>query len=273
MKLWQIILLLSITGELLGQKWQLDSFQVDFPVYSMSIDPLANRYLISDEMQILKYKPDGQFWNRYENNRLGYIGLLDVSNPFVVLVFYPQHQTLVLLDNNMAETGRINFSSIGLGNIRTAAISDDNNIWVFDEGKRKLVKINNAGRIVQEGIPYFGFDIDAGNPIFLRQRADYVYLSQAGKPVQVFDIFGKWVRPIDLGDFEALIYINNVIYYIDDDAIRDYNIETFGISKGSRWPVDGHTSVTYDPVLNRFYALSPERKIEYLVPEPQTAGE
>lgn len=267
------MVLLSAGAVSRGQGWQKDSFQVDFPVHIIAVDALSNRYLVSDEMQVIKYKPTGQFWNRYENNRLGAIGWLDVSNPFVVLVFYPQYQTLVLLDNNMAESGRLNFSGTGIGNIRTAGISDDNNIWVLDEGNRKIFKINNSGKVVIEGVPYFGFNIDPDKPIFIRQRSNFVYVSQPGHPIQVFDIFGKWTRSIDLGDFEALIYINNVIYYIDDDAIRDYNIETFEISEGNRWPVDGHTSVTYDPVLNRFYALSPERKIEYLVPEPQTTGE
>lgn len=66
--------------------------------------------------------------NLIRNNRN-----LDVSNPFQVLISILSIKYFVLLDNNLAETGRLNFNSIGFGNIRTIGISDDNNIWVLEE--------------------------------------------------------------------------------------------------------------------------------------------
>jgi len=260
-----ILLFLSFLcfHSLKAQSWISDSIQVDYNVRSIYIDPLSNKYLVSEEMQIQKYKPDGTFWNRYENNRLGSIGWVDVSNPFMVLVFYPQYQSLVILDNNMSESGRLNFSSIGFGNVRTAAISDDNNIWILDEGNRKLTKIKTSGEIVVDGIPYFGFDIDGSKPIHLLQKSNFVYISQAGKKVQVFDIFGKWVKSIDLEGLTFVIYIDKSIFYKDDNKIVEYPIDNLNIEPLKTLPLSGMRSITYDVIRQRFYGLDPDNKIYY----------
>ena len=254
----------------LAQGWVSDSIQVDFVPKSIRIDPLSNRYFLTEEMQILKYKPDGTFWNRYENNRLGIIGNLDVSNPFQVLVFYPQYQILVLLDNNLAETGRLNFNSIGFGSIRTAGISDDNNIWVLDEGSRQVYKVSTSGEKKVEGIPYFGFNILADKPIFIQQKSNYVYISQEGQKVQVFDIFGKWVKSIDLENFKSVVYIGNNLYYDDGTNILEYPIDIMNIGTELRTiPINETKSITYDVVRNKFYGLNKENQIIYFEPKNQ----
>ena len=254
----------------LAQGWVSDSIQVDFVPKSIRIDPLSNRYFLTEEMQILKYKPDGTFWNRYENNRLGIIGNLDVSNPFQVLVFYPQYQILVLLDNNLAETGRLNFNSIGFGNIRTAGISDDNNIWVLDEGSRQVYKVSTSGEKKVEGIPYFGFNILADKPIFIQQKSNYVYISQEGQKVQVFDIFGKWVKSLDLENFKSVVYIGNNLYYDDGINVLEFPIDVIDIGVELRTiPIDETKSITYDVVRNKFYGLNKENQIIYFEPKNQ----
>lgn len=254
----------------LGQGWVSDSIQVDFEPKSIRIDPLSNRYFLTEEMQILKYKPDGTFWNRYENNRLGIIGNLDVSNPFQVLIFYPQYQILVLLDNNLAETGRLNFNSIGFGNIRTAGISDDNNIWVLDEGSRQVYKVSTSGEKKVEGIPYFGFNILADKPIFIQQKSNYVYISQEGQKVQVFDIFGKWVKSLDLENFKSVVYIGNNLYYDDGINVLEFPIDVIDIGVELRTiPIDETKSITYDVVRNKFYGLNKENQIIYFEPKNQ----
>lgn len=214
-------------------------------------------------MQIIKYKPDGTFWNRYDNNRLGIIGWIDVSNPFMVLVFYPQYQSLIILDNNMAESGQLNFTSIGFGNVRTAGISDDNNIWILDEGNRKVNKINTAGKIIVEGVPYFGFDIDASKPIHIQQKSNFVYISQADHKVQVFDIFGKWVKSIDLEGMKSIIYINQMIWYKSSSEIVEYHLDKFNMDAPKTLALKEMKSVTYDVIRQRFYALNPDNKIYY----------
>ena len=250
----------------LAQGWVSDSIQVDFMPKSIRIDPLSNRYFLTEEMQILKYKPDGTFWNRYENNRLGIIGNLDVSNPFQVLIFYPQYQILVLLDNNLAETGRLNFNSIGFGNIRTAGISDDNNIWVLDEGSRQVYKVSTSGEKKVEGIPYFGFNILADKPIFIQQKSNYVYISQEGQKVQVFDIFGKWVKSLDLENFKSVVYIGNNLYYDDGINVLEFPIDVIDIGVELRTiPIDETKSITYDVVRNKFYGLNKENQIIYFL--------
>lgn len=260
-----LILISAIT--LKAQQWVVDSHQVNLNLRSLHVDPLANRYIVTDEMQILKFRPDGSLWQRYENNRLGSIGTLDVTNPFMVLVFYPQYQTLILLDNNMAETGRLNFSAIGFGNIRTAGISDDNNIWILDEGQRQLIKITTAGERVIEGVPYFGYDIATEIPIFIQQKSNYVYISQPNNKVQVFDIFGKWVKALEFDGFQAIIYINKNLYIKTENFIIETPVEEISFeNKAPTIEAKGIRSITYDVIRQRFYGINTGNSICYLTP-------
>lgn len=243
-----------------AQEWVSDPNIPASGLLAIKVDALGNQYMVNEEMQVIKYKTDGSIWHIYDNSRLGSIGRLDVSNPFLILVFYPQFQTAVLLDNNMSESGRIRFADIGLGNIRSAAVSDDNNIWGFDEGSRRLMKISANGKILLNGTPYSGFDIDESKPIEIMQRGSFIYLCQPGLPIQIFDIFGKWVRSLMLNDFQAIISLDRIIYYRANDKIYSHNTDLPMLDDQALWDAKGISGICYDARMNCFYGIDSKGK-------------
>lgn len=255
-KIITLFLFVSLIGTATNaQEWVSDPNIPASGLLAIKVDALGNQYIVNEEMQVIKYKPNGSIWNIYDNNRLGGVGRLDVSNPFLILVFYPQFQTAVLLDNNMSESGMIRFADIGLGNIRSAAVSDDNNIWSFDEGSRRLMKISANGKILLNGTPYSGFDIDESKPIEIMQRGGFIYLCQPGLPIQIFDIFGKWVRSLLLNDFQAIISLDRIIYYRANDRIYSHNTDLPMLDDQALWDAKGVSGICYDARMNCFYGI------------------
>ena len=250
------ILVVVLRSPANAQEWMVDSVQHESGLLAIKIDALGNHYVVTEEMQIIKYNPKGTIRNTYNNNRLGSIGRLDVSNPFLILVYYPQYQTAVLLDNNLSESGRIRFSDIGIGNIRSAAVSDDNNLWVFDEGARNIIKVSTNGHILFKGIPCFNFDIDDSRPFEIMQRGGYLYICQQDSPVRIFDIYGKWVKSLLLDNFQAMIYLDKIIYYKADNKIYSHNTELPMLGDTVLWEAGNVYSICYDTREICFYGIN-----------------
>lgn len=246
-----------------GQVWQILKNQPQGEIRSLEIDPLGNRYVISDDMSVVKYKPDGQVWYAYHNNRLGNIGTLDTGNPFKILVFYPQYQILVILDNTMSESGRLYFEDFGIGNVCAVAISDDNNIWIMEESNKSLVKVGTDGSVLLKGTPNYNLSLEANAPIFIHQRGKYLYVSQPEMPIQVFDVFGKWIKSIDLRPFEYPVYIDSHIYYVANDTVYSYNLELPEIDFREVCTCKDVHLIRLDPNGKRLIGVNKEGKLSF----------
>src|SRR6476659_8841896 len=64
-------------------------------------DNLNNVYMIKDD-ELIKYLPDGRFFRRYSNLKLGTITSVDVTNPLKILVYYRDFQQIIFLDNQLS---------------------------------------------------------------------------------------------------------------------------------------------------------------------------
>src|SRR6185369_10870929 len=84
----------------------------DTKANSMAVDNFGSFYTASDHA-VLKFSSDGKFQNRYEEFKYGKIGMIDVSNPMKMLVFYPDFMTVVTLDRFLAPLNTYNFFQLG----------------------------------------------------------------------------------------------------------------------------------------------------------------
>ena len=70
---------------------------------------------------------------KYRNVALGEITRVDLQNPLQIVLFYRRFNTVVLLDNQLNEIRRINFSDVPQPIIAEAAgLASQNRLWVYD---------------------------------------------------------------------------------------------------------------------------------------------
>lgn len=97
-------------------------------------------------------------------------------------------------------------------------------------GSRQVYKVSTSGEKKVEGkFHILVLNIFADKPIFIQQKSNYVYISQEGQKVQVFDIFGKWVKSLDLENFKSVVYIGNNLYYDDKLMFLNFRFDVIDI--------------------------------------------
>jgi len=114
----------------------LDSSQSISGSTFVGIDVLSNLYYIENNVFFKKNK--SQLW-QYKNLSLGKITKIDLQNPLKIVVFYEDFNSVILLDNQLNEIQKINFSTENSSLIAAAiGIASQNRLWVFDTLSQKL---------------------------------------------------------------------------------------------------------------------------------------
>ena len=102
----------------------------------IGIDVLSNLYYIENNVFFKKNK--SQLW-QYKNLSLGKITKIDLQNPLKIILFYEDFNSVILLDNQLNEIQKINFSNENSSIIAAAiGIASQNKLWVFDTLSQKL---------------------------------------------------------------------------------------------------------------------------------------
>jgi hypothetical protein len=173
-------------------------------------DNLSNIYRVSGSNAVEKHDSTGRLVARYTNNRLGTARYLDTSNPLKIAVWYTDFQTVLFLDRNLTELGRLNLLEAGWPTVRCLATAWDGNLWVYDEASFRVLKISPAGEKIAESEP-LQFVLRAGAlpaPPMLRDNGQRVFLGCPGLGLLAFDQFAQHAQMLvqaeDFGAFEVL---------------------------------------------------------------------
>ena len=85
------------------------------------------------------YKEKHNTTINYSNIQLGNIDVVDTFNPLKILLFYKNFNTVMILDNRLAEIFKIDFNTVS-PYINSSHISAgfDNTLWVFNTDVQQL---------------------------------------------------------------------------------------------------------------------------------------
>jgi len=96
----------------------------------VGFDGLENVYYIKNNIFFKKHKEE--LW-QYKNISLGKITKIDFQNSLKIVLFYENFNTIIILDNQLNETQKINFSENEIPILVAAAgIASQNRLWIYD---------------------------------------------------------------------------------------------------------------------------------------------
>lgn len=183
------------------------------------VDKLQQVYLVDEARNLRKYAPNGKEVFMYSNLRLGPLAQVDVTDPFNLLLYYPQFQTAVQLDRTLNERGRLSFLDLGYPQIDMVAQSRDNQLWIYEGLQNRLLKVNARGQQLAESQTLSLLPGGAPSPDFLAAAGNLVFLGDANKRLLIFDAFGQYVRSVPLdGRRPVQVWRNNLILVSDKGA-------------------------------------------------------
>jgi hypothetical protein len=156
----------------------------------------------------------------YKNVALGKITTVDIKNPLKILLYYENFNTVILLDNQLNEVQKINFSennsSLLVSGIGIAA---QNQLWIYNnlnqeiglfdylKNEYKSISTPLAGNIKKYQPDYNSFEwLDENNNWYS------------------CDLFGKVTSKGTVPAFNQLVVIdNNQIIYSKDHALYQFS--------------------------------------------------
>lgn len=120
------------------QKWvatKIDTLQ-NFADTFIGRDSFNAFYFIKNNVFIKKTKT--QTW-QYKNLSLGKISKVDLQNPLNIILFYDTFNTIILLDNQLNETKKINLSENTTPILATAiGLAFGNRLWIYNSLSQQI---------------------------------------------------------------------------------------------------------------------------------------
>ncbi|MCB0518406.1 MAG: hypothetical protein H6577_02710 [Lewinellaceae bacterium] len=189
-------------------------FSIAAQAINFTTDKLGNIYLLAKGGEVVKYTPDGKEQFRYLNKTLGEATCLDATNPFHLLLFFPEYSNIVTLDRTMNLTGQFNLLNFGLFQVNAVGMAGDGRLWIYDEVNFRLKKIDSDGTVASEGADMSMVLGKTVKPNFLLERDQLVYLNDPGLGILVFDIFGQYQKTLPiLGLASFQVFDDQLIYF------------------------------------------------------------
>ncbi|MFT6148603.1 MAG: hypothetical protein ACJAUH_001289 [Saprospiraceae bacterium] len=191
----------------------------------VTTDKLNQIYLVTPNDELIKYSAEGQELFHFHDRTLGEITYIDATNPFQILVFFEDFQTIVWLDRTLNPISTINLSHFEFFQINTLAVSSDNHLWIYDNTTFQLKKINNQGQVLIESNELNAL-IDDLNPNFLIEKNNRIYLNNPETGILVFDNFGQFLQIIAITNLSNFQIINNQLFYQKERTFHTFHFQT-----------------------------------------------
>ena len=220
-------------------------FQIRTDAVNFTTDKVQQIYLISPTNEVIKYTSEGKEQFRYNNNLLGKLHILDTTNPFSLLLFYSDFQTLVTLDRTLSETGQLNFFDVNSNFIKTVATSNDNQIWIYDDVSFQLKKINAQGGLITESAAFNQLFPEPPYISKMIARNNELYLGDKEQGIFIFDRFGQFVKRLDIKGIRFFQVIDDQLVALIDQDLVIFDLLTF---QSGSFPLP--TELSPDAVVN-----------------------
>jgi len=139
-----IILFYFFSQLIFCQTIKLPTTRIDFiemdADFFIGFDGFKNYYYLKNN---ILYKKNDTSILQYQNLYLGKISKVDILNPLKIIVFYESFNSVILLDNQLNEIQKIEFSNLETPILATAvSVSGQNKLWVFDGLNQQLGLLN-----------------------------------------------------------------------------------------------------------------------------------
>ncbi|MDI6047325.1 hypothetical protein [Flavobacterium yafengii] len=223
MKKVMLLLFIASFSVIFGQDQKLTPFKIDFIRFDgdafLGYDSFGSYYTIKNNVFS---KINMRDTLEYKNISLGKIIKVDLQNPLKIVLFYENFNTVIILDNQLNETQKINFSESIIPIVVSAiGIASQNQLWIYNSMNQQLGLydyLNNDYKTISvpftESIRNYSSDFNVFH--WVDNKNNWY----------VCDIFGKIKSKGIIPDFDSIVIINeSQLIYSKDAVLILYDLE------------------------------------------------
>ncbi len=177
----------------------------------LGYDQFGFYYSIKNNV-LSKSKKEESF--EYKNISLGKPTKIDIQNPLKIMLFYENFNTIVLLDNQLSETQKINFSKNDVPITATATgIASQNRLWIYNSLIQEIGLFDYLKNTYQSITPSFQENLKY-------YTSDFNTFQWIDDKLNWYscDVFGKITTLGKVSDFDQIQVIENQIIVFSKDG-------------------------------------------------------
>ncbi|MEN9522653.1 MAG: hypothetical protein RL065_1030 [Bacteroidota bacterium] len=201
---------------------------IDTKSSHFTTDNLQNFYLIEDN-KIVQYNNLGLKQKEFNEVKFGRPGLIEASNPLQILVLYPNQAKALILDRQLTLLYTIDFRSLGYQQVKTACLSRDNKIWIFDASENKLKLFDFNGKLVRSSEDITQITGKGISPAYMLCNETHLYVSDPTQGILVFDSYGDYHKEFFIKGTRNFQLIDNLglLLYVKKHQLKAFNLKSF----------------------------------------------
>jgi hypothetical protein len=197
-------------------------------IADVSMDNLDNLYIISSTGQVRKFNNKGDSAGIYNQVRnFGKLHSMDISNSLKPVLFYKDFSTIVILDRFLSQRSILDLRKVNILQASAAALSYDNQLWVFDEFDNKLKKVDDQGNLILSTPDFRMIFNENIRPTRIMNDNGLVYLADTAKGVYVFDNYGTFKKKLPVIKWNSIAVKEHYIIYAAANELTIHNSNSF----------------------------------------------
>jgi len=180
---------------------QISVRKIDMDVF-VGFDGMGNQYYIKNN--VFSNQNKKEFW-QYKNVSLGKITKIDIQNQLKIMLFYENFNTIILLDNQLNEAQKINFSENSTPILVSATgIASQNRLWIYNSLTQEIGLFDYLKNTFQSITPLL-----SGNLKYYESDFNTFQWIDDKKNWYSVDVFGKISIVGKVSDFDQVQLVSN----------------------------------------------------------------
>ncbi|MDO5970247.1 hypothetical protein Q4Q35_10560 [Flavivirga aquimarina] len=177
----------------------------------VAIDNFGTKYFINNNVF---NKKDVTKTITYNNLQLGDITTANVFNPLKITLFYKDFNSVIILDNRLAEIFKIDFNALSkYKNASHVATGHDNTIWIFNQDNQKLELFDYKTQTTRaQTVPIQSDVLD------LKSNYNFCYLLTKNH-FYTYNYFGSLVKKLKNDGYNKIVESNGDIILKKNDSL------------------------------------------------------
>ncbi|MEC3907646.1 hypothetical protein VOI54_11500 [Tamlana sp. 2201CG12-4] len=177
----------------------------------IAVDNFGTAYYIKNDVF---YKKNVSKTITYNNLQLGELHSVNAFNPLKINLFYKDFNTVIILDNRLAEIFKIDFNLIApYRNITTISTGHDNTIWIFNQDSQQLELFDYKTRTSRtQTVPIQSSVLD------VKSNYNYCWLLTE-KYLYMYNYFGRLIKKVENNGYTALAESNENIFFKKENSL------------------------------------------------------